>query len=130
MGVITYFLLAGYTPFDRDSQQLEMEAIIAGDYKFEPGASLSLLSPSPHPLTPPHLPYTPLTHLATHRRILVQRLRNRQRLCAHVSHDRPRRAADGGGGAAAPVARVGRAAWRAGRGGPDAELVAADTEGV
>lgn len=36
MGVITYFLLAGYTPFDRDSQQLEMEAIIAGDYNFEP----------------------------------------------------------------------------------------------
>jgi hypothetical protein len=30
MGVITYFLLAGYTPFDRDSQQEEMEAIIAG----------------------------------------------------------------------------------------------------
>lgn len=36
MGVITYFLLAGYTPFDRDSQQQEMEAIIAGDYKYEP----------------------------------------------------------------------------------------------
>jgi len=36
MGVITYFLLAGYTPFDRDTQQLEMEAIIAGDYAFEP----------------------------------------------------------------------------------------------
>lgn len=36
MGVIAYFLLAGYTPFDRDSQQHEMEAIIAGDYKFEP----------------------------------------------------------------------------------------------
>ncbi|KAF8740909.1 hypothetical protein AX14_006658 [Amanita brunnescens Koide BX004] len=36
MGVITYFLLAGYTPFDRDSQHAEMEAIIAGDYKFEP----------------------------------------------------------------------------------------------
>jgi calcium/calmodulin-dependent protein kinase I len=30
MGVITYFLLAGYTPFDRDSQQQEMEAILAG----------------------------------------------------------------------------------------------------
>ena len=58
MGVITYFLLcgacglhrlcslshwpAGYTPFDRDTQQEEMEAIIAGDYKFEPGPSLSL----------------------------------------------------------------------------------------
>ena len=36
MGVITYFLLAGYTPFDRDTQQAEMEAIIAGDFKFEP----------------------------------------------------------------------------------------------
>ncbi|KII91659.1 hypothetical protein PLICRDRAFT_38475 [Plicaturopsis crispa FD-325 SS-3] len=36
MGVITYFLLAGYTPFDRDSQQEEMEAIMRGDYKFEP----------------------------------------------------------------------------------------------
>jgi calcium/calmodulin-dependent protein kinase I len=36
MGVITYFLLAGYTPFDRDTQKLEMEAIIAGDYRFEP----------------------------------------------------------------------------------------------
>ena len=44
MGVITYFLLCGYTPFDRDTQQLEMEAIIAGDYKFEPGAFLSPLS--------------------------------------------------------------------------------------
>jgi serine/threonine protein kinase len=36
MGVISYFLLAGYTPFDRENQHQEMEAIIAGDYKFEP----------------------------------------------------------------------------------------------
>ncbi|THH30830.1 hypothetical protein EUX98_g3359 [Antrodiella citrinella] len=36
MGVITYFLLCGYTPFDRETQQLEMEAILKGDYKFEP----------------------------------------------------------------------------------------------
>ncbi|EMD36910.1 hypothetical protein CERSUDRAFT_83936 [Gelatoporia subvermispora B] len=36
MGVITYFLLCGYTPFDRDTQEQEMQAIIAGDYKFEP----------------------------------------------------------------------------------------------
>jgi calcium/calmodulin-dependent protein kinase I len=36
MGVITYFLLCGYTPFDRDTQQQEMAAIIAGDFKFEP----------------------------------------------------------------------------------------------
>ena len=38
MGVVTYFLLCGYTPFDRDTQEQEMQAIIAGDYKFEPGA--------------------------------------------------------------------------------------------
>ncbi|TFK96233.1 kinase-like domain-containing protein [Pterulicium gracile] len=36
MGVITYFLLAGYTPFDRDTPHQEMEAIISGNYKFEP----------------------------------------------------------------------------------------------
>ena len=36
MGVITYFLLCGYTPFDRNSTMEEMQAIINGDYKFEP----------------------------------------------------------------------------------------------
>ncbi|EJU01241.1 kinase-like protein [Dacryopinax primogenitus] len=36
MGVIAYFLLGGYTPFDRDSPQEEAEAICAGDFKFEP----------------------------------------------------------------------------------------------
>jgi len=50
MGVITYFLLAGYTPFDRENQQLEMQAIIAGDYKFEPG-TFFYYSPEPY-LTP------------------------------------------------------------------------------
>jgi len=36
MGVISYFLLCGYTPFDRDTPREEMQAIVAGDYKFEP----------------------------------------------------------------------------------------------
>jgi len=36
LGVITYFLLCGYTPFDRDSSVEEMQAIMAGDYNFEP----------------------------------------------------------------------------------------------
>jgi len=36
MGVITYFLLGGYTPFDKDSPQEEADAICSGDYKFEP----------------------------------------------------------------------------------------------
>jgi hypothetical protein len=43
MGVITYFLLCGYTPFDRDNQQQEMEAIVRGDYRFEPGLIISAL---------------------------------------------------------------------------------------
>jgi serine/threonine protein kinase len=46
MGVIAYFLLAGYTPFDRDSQQAEMEAIIACDYKFEPLEYWANVSPT------------------------------------------------------------------------------------
>lgn len=36
IGVITYFLLCGYTPFDRDSSVEEMQAIMAGDYSFDP----------------------------------------------------------------------------------------------
>lgn len=36
MGVITYFLLCGYTPFDRDTPEEEARAIMHGDYKFEP----------------------------------------------------------------------------------------------
>ena len=35
-GVITYFLLCGYTPFDRDSDFEEMQAILAADYSFTP----------------------------------------------------------------------------------------------
>ncbi|KAJ7443895.1 kinase-like domain-containing protein [Mycena galericulata] len=36
MGVVTYFLLAGYTPFDRETPDAEKAAIIAGEYRFEP----------------------------------------------------------------------------------------------
>ena len=36
LGVIAYFLLSGYPPFDRDSPVEEMQAIMAGDYSFDP----------------------------------------------------------------------------------------------
>ncbi|KAK5995660.1 Calcium/calmodulin-dependent protein kinase cmkB [Cladobotryum mycophilum] len=36
IGVITYFLLCGYTPFDRDSDFEEMQAILSADYSFTP----------------------------------------------------------------------------------------------
>jgi len=35
IGVITFFLLCGYTPFDRESTKEEMQAILNADYKFE-----------------------------------------------------------------------------------------------
>lgn len=35
IGVITYFLLCGYTPFDRDVPEEEEQAIINADYKFD-----------------------------------------------------------------------------------------------
>jgi calcium/calmodulin-dependent protein kinase I len=35
IGVITFFLLCGYTPFDRDSNLEEMQAILAADYHFD-----------------------------------------------------------------------------------------------
>ena len=34
--MITYFLLCGYTPFDRDSNLEEMQAILAAEYSFTP----------------------------------------------------------------------------------------------
>lgn len=36
IGVITYFLLCGYTPFDRESNLEEMQAILVADYSFAP----------------------------------------------------------------------------------------------
>jgi len=36
IGVISYFLLCGYTPFDRDSNIEEMQAILVADYSFTP----------------------------------------------------------------------------------------------
>ncbi|KAL7748262.1 Calcium/calmodulin-dependent protein kinase type I [Sorochytrium milnesiophthora] len=36
IGVITYFLLSGYQPFDRDTTAAEIQAIISADYAFEP----------------------------------------------------------------------------------------------
>ncbi|KAL4921852.1 kinase-like domain-containing protein [Aspergillus aurantiobrunneus] len=36
VGVITYFMLCGYTPFDRDSNLEEMQAILDASYSFTP----------------------------------------------------------------------------------------------
>lgn len=36
LGVISYFLLCGYTPFDKENQVAEISAICSADYAFEP----------------------------------------------------------------------------------------------
>ena len=36
IGVITYFLLCGFTPFDRASQVDEIQAVCTADFAFEP----------------------------------------------------------------------------------------------
>jgi calcium/calmodulin-dependent protein kinase I len=36
IGVITYFLLCGYTPFDRETNAEEVQAILEADYSFSP----------------------------------------------------------------------------------------------
>lgn len=36
LGVITYFLLCGYTPFDRQNSMDEMHAILNAEYQFGP----------------------------------------------------------------------------------------------
>lgn len=46
LGVITYFLLCGYTPFDRRSDFEEMQAILNAEYKFEPAEYWSGVSDS------------------------------------------------------------------------------------
>jgi calcium/calmodulin-dependent protein kinase I len=53
MGVVTYFLLCGYTPFDRDSQVDEIQAICSADYAFEPEEYWTGVSQT----GPSHLPF-------------------------------------------------------------------------
>lgn len=36
IGVLTYFLLAGYTPFDNENNVEELHAILSADFKFDP----------------------------------------------------------------------------------------------
>lgn len=78
----------GYTPFDRDTQQQEMEAILAGDYKFEPGTSPRAFSSA-------------LGTDTARRGVLGERLRYRARLRLGVPDDRPGIAANVRGGVAA-----------------------------
>lgn len=46
IGVITFFLLCGYTPFDRNSSVEEIQAIVKGDYAFEPADNWESISAS------------------------------------------------------------------------------------
>ncbi|KAK7042198.1 kinase-like domain-containing protein [Favolaschia claudopus] len=61
MGVITYFLLAGYTPFDRDTSAAAIAAIVARDLKFEPTKYWANVSPTARELVQACLTVDPVT---------------------------------------------------------------------
>lgn len=44
VGVLTFFVISGCTPFDRDTPELQRDAIIAGEYKFAPDGKWEYLS--------------------------------------------------------------------------------------
>ena len=121
---------AGYTPFDRDTQQQEMEAIMKGDYAFEPGTC-----PLPNSA---HRPNSNSLHTHTHPHtihsgVLGERVGRGKGVREGVPHDRPDLAADRGAGAPAQVARVRGAALCARPGQPERapdEPAAAHPEGV
>lgn len=77
----SYFLLCGYTPFDRDSQFEEMQAICNGDFQFEPvGIRKDLIDISDH---------------ATSGRVLVRRFGNGTQVCSGMSDSGPHESSHG-----------------------------------
>jgi len=55
IGVITYFLLCGYTPFDRQNQVEEISAICSADFAFEPAEYWAAVSETGKQTTTPTL---------------------------------------------------------------------------
>ncbi len=118
MGVITYFLLCGeshlflslscsvymrmhtgYTPFDRDTQEQEMQAIIAGNYAFEPGVYVCMS----------RVPRLTTTLCSG---VLVKRFRGGQELRHRLSYHRPQESPNGQRGFEPQVAGVRATALR------------------
>lgn len=77
LSVTRYFLLCGYTPFDRDSQYEEMQAIVRGDYKFEPVRPSTFASHAQR-----------LTPVTLAERVLARRLRASPGVCPKMPHHR------------------------------------------
>lgn len=66
IGVITYFLLCGYTPFDRDSNLEEMQAILAADYSFTPFEYWRNVSPEARKFIQRCLTIDPVLRMTAH----------------------------------------------------------------
>lgn len=66
IGVITYFLLCGYTPFDRDTTMEEMQAIINADYSFEPAVYWQGVSEEARDFVNKLLTIDPSTRMTAH----------------------------------------------------------------
>ena len=66
IGVITYFLLCGYTPFDRDSNLEEMQAILVADYSFTPEEYWSNVSDTARAFIKRCLTIDPMQRMTAH----------------------------------------------------------------
>ncbi|KAM5446616.1 Calcium/calmodulin-dependent protein kinase type I, partial [Microsporum canis] len=66
IGVITYFLLCGYMPFDRDSNVEEMQAILVADYSFTPEDYWRNVSPTACEFINRCLTTDPLARITSH----------------------------------------------------------------
>lgn len=70
IGVITYFLLCGYTPFDRDSNLEEMQAILVADYSFTPLEYWRGVSKSAREFIKRCLTIDPTTRMTSHEALM------------------------------------------------------------
>ena len=110
-------MYTGYTPFDRDTQEQEMQAIIAGDYAFEPGESICIIS------------IAPLTS-SSHSGVLAERFGSSEELRHRLSHHRSSESSYGQGGVAAQMAGVRSATLRRRHHGRAEGSPARDPEGL
>ena len=66
IGVIAYFMLSGYQPFERDTDLEEMQAILVADYSFEPAEVWSQVSPAARDFVQRCLTVDPVSRIAAH----------------------------------------------------------------
>lgn len=75
IGIITYFMLGGYTPFQRETQREENLAIMEGEYDFEPADYWGSVSPQAKDFISRCLEVDPNKRISIHEALLHPFLR-------------------------------------------------------